>query len=114
LIGISAGAAAAAASALALLNHFPEIAWGGQYLVALSAFVGALLAVWLVLIVARTPAGMAIATLILAGVAVNALATTHIGAISYIANDDALRQISYWTMGSLGGVSWSKAVFVGA
>ncbi len=114
LIGISGGAAAAAASALALINQFPELEAGGQYLIAFSAFIGALLAVWIVLIVARTPAGMAISSLILAGVAVNALAGTHIGAISYMANDDALRQITYWTMGSLGGVTWSKVLFVGA
>ncbi|QHJ13820.1 Hemin transport system permease protein HmuU [Paraglaciecola mesophila] len=114
LIGISGGAAAAAATALAVINHFPELEVSGQYLIALSAFMGALLAVWIVLIVARTPAGMAISSLILAGVAVNALAGTHIGAISYMANDDALRQITYWTMGSLGGVTWSKVLFVGA
>lgn len=114
LIGISGGAAAAAATALALINHFPGLEVSGQYLIALSAFMGALLAVWIVLIVARTPAGMAISSLILAGVAVNALAGTHIGAISYMANDDALRQITYWTMGSLGGVTWSKVLFVGA
>tara|TARA_R110002167_G_scaffold324195_1_gene530209 strand:- start:370 stop:1461 length:1092 start_codon:yes stop_codon:yes gene_type:complete len=112
LIGISGGAAAAAATALALINHYPQLTSGGQYFIALSAFIGALLAVWIVLIVARTSASMAISSLILAGVAVNALAGTHIGAISYMANDDALRQITYWTMGSLGGVTWSKVLFV--
>jgi iron complex transport system permease protein len=114
LIGISAGAAAAAASTLALVNHFPELEIAGQYLVAGSAFIGALLAVWVVLLVAKTPMGTAISSLILAGVAVNALAGTHIGAISYMANDDALRQITYWTMGSLGGVNWQKVSFVAA
>jgi iron complex transport system permease protein len=114
LIGISAGAAAAAASTLALVNHFPELEIAGQYLVAASAFIGALLAVWVVLLVAKTPMGTAISSLILAGVAVNALAGTHIGAISYMANDDALRQITYWTMGSLGGVNWQKVSFVAA
>ena len=114
LIGISAGAAAAAATTLALVNHFPELEIAGQYLVAGSAFIGALLAVWIVLLVAKTPMGTAISSLILAGVAVNALAGTHIGAISYMANDDALRQITYWTMGSLGGVNWQKVSFVGA
>lgn len=114
LIGISAGAAAAAATTLALINHYPELELAGQYLIAASAFVGALLAVWVVLLVAKTPMGTAISSLILAGVAVNALAGTHIGAISYLANDDALRQITYWTMGSLGGINWQKVLFVGA
>jgi iron complex transport system permease protein len=112
LIGISAGAAAAAASAVAVLQFFPEFGLAGQYLIAASAFVGALLAVWIVLLVARSPYGVAISSLILAGVAVNALAGTHIGAISYLANDDALRQITYWSMGSLGGVTWHKVLFV--
>ncbi|MEP0175211.1 MAG: iron ABC transporter permease [Paraglaciecola sp.] len=114
LIGISGGAAAAAATALLIINHHPEYAVGGPYLIAGSAFAGALLAVWIVLKVAQTPAGLAITSLILAGVAVNALAGTHIGAINYIANDDALRQITYWTMGSLAGISWAKVLFVGA
>lgn len=113
LIGISAGAAAAAATTLALINHFPEFEIYGQYLVATSAFIGALIAVWIVLLVARASMGVAISSLILAGVAVNALASTHIGAISYMANDDALRQITYWTMGSLGGIDWHKVGFVG-
>jgi iron complex transport system permease protein len=113
LIGISGGAAAAASTALAVINHFPALEVGGQYFIAFSAFIGALIAVWVVLLVARTPAGMAISSLILAGVAVNALAGTHIGAISYMANDDALRQITYWTMGNLGGITWSKVLFVG-
>lgn len=112
LIGISAGAAAAAASALAMINHFPQFAAGGYYLVTLCAFAGALVAVWLVIYIARSANGMAISTIILAGVAVNALATTHIGAISYMANDDALRQITYWTMGSLGGITWPKVTSV--
>jgi iron complex transport system permease protein len=114
LIGISAGAAAAAATTLALINHYPELELAGQYLITASAFIGALFAVWIVLLVAKTPMGTAISSLILAGVAVNALASTHIGAISYMANDDALRQITYWTMGSLGGINWHKVLFVAA
>lgn len=114
LIGISAGAAAAAASVMALAQHYPDVIGQANYVIAISAFIGALLAVWLVLLIARTPNGMAISTLILAGVAINALATTHIGAISYMADDDALRQMTYWTMGSLAGVNWSQVGFTGA
>ncbi len=103
LIGIAGGAAAAAALSLAVFTPtiIPASWW-----VASWAFGGALVSVWLVLKVASSPVGITVATLILAGVAINAIAGTVIGAVSYVASDDALRQISYWTMGSLGGANW--------
>lgn len=110
LIGISAGAAAAAAFAMAIMPPLiPQLA---PYWVMVCAFVGALATVWLVLKFSATTAGIAIATLILAGVAIQAVAQTIIGAISYVATDDALRQISYWNMGSLAAASWSKVAIL--
>jgi iron complex transport system permease protein len=106
LIGISGGAAAAAATSIAIA----PVLIGSASLVStsLAAFIGALLSVWVVVKLANQVQGIAIATLILAGVAINAFTGTIIGAISYIANDDALRQISYWSMGSLAGASWQQ------
>ena len=113
LIGIAGGAAAAAAVSMAILPPFiPALApvW-----VATWAFGGAIMAVWLVVRFASTPGGMSVASLILAGVAINALSGTIIGAVSYVASDDALRQITYWTMGSMAGAQWSVvAVITGA
>ncbi|WP_414829439.1 FecCD family ABC transporter permease [Alteromonas sp. H39] len=104
LIGIAGGAAAAAAVSMAVLPPFiPALA---SVWVAAWAFGGALLAVWLVVRFASTPGGMSVASLILAGVAINALSGTIIGAVSYVASDDALRQITYWTMGSMAGAQW--------
>lgn len=111
LIGISSGAAAAAAFAMAIFPPLiPQIA---PYWVMICAFIGALVAVWLVLKFSATSAGIAIATLILTGVAIQAIAQTVIGAISYVASDDALRQISYWNMGSLAAADWSKVTVLG-
>ncbi|QGX62925.1 FecCD family ABC transporter permease [Alteromonas mediterranea] len=105
LIGIAGGAAAAAALSMTIVPPLLpalESVW-----VAMWAFGGALLSVWTVLRFSNGPQGVSVAALILAGVAINALTGTVIGAISYVASDDTLRQISYWTMGSLAGASWT-------
>ena len=105
LIGIAGGAAAAAALSMTIVP--PLIPALESIWVAMWAFGGALLSVWTVLRFSNGPQGVSVAALILAGVAINALTGTVIGAISYVASDDALRQISYWTMGSLAGASWT-------
>lgn len=105
LIGIAGGAAAAAALSMTIVP--PLIPALESIWVAMWAFGGALLSVWTVLRFSNGPQGVSVAALILAGVAINALTGTVIGAISYVASDDSLRQISYWTMGSLAGASWA-------
>ncbi|WP_410548990.1 FecCD family ABC transporter permease [Alteromonas sp. CI.11.F.A3] len=112
LIGIAGGAAAAAAVSMAIVP--PLVPALASIWVALWAFGGALLAVWTVLRFANSAQGVSVATLILAGVAINAFTGTIIGAISYVASDDALRQITYWTMGSLAGASWTLCALVAA
>ena len=110
LIGISGGAAAAAATSMAILPQY----WPGinPFATVIAAFCGALLTVAMVLHMAKRAHGIAVGTLILAGVAINALTGTFIGAISYLADDDALRQISYWTMGSLAGANWLQVAIL--
>ncbi|WP_255439142.1 iron ABC transporter permease [Aestuariibacter sp. GS-14] len=110
LIGISGGTAAAAATSMAVLPlYWPAIT---PFATVIAAFCGALLTVAMVLHMAKRPHGVAVSTLILAGVAINALTGTVIGAISYVADDDALRQISYWTMGSLAGANWLQVAML--
>lgn len=46
--------------------------------------------------------------LVLAGVALGALASAATGILLYRANDAALRDLTFWTMGSLAGVRWSE------
>lgn len=105
LIGISAGAATLA---LFVIAFGPTVGLYGSYWVTLAAFVGALLATFLVYHLAGGLRGVNIATLILAGVAINALAGAAIGLFSYYADDEALRLMSFWQMGSLAGVTWDR------
>jgi iron complex transport system permease protein len=47
-----------------------------------------------------------VATMLLAGIAINAIAGAGIGLMTFIANDDQLRDITFWSLGSLGRASW--------
>jgi iron complex transport system permease protein len=47
------------------------------------------------------------ATLLLSGLAVSALASAGTGLLLYAADDAALRDITFWMLGSLGGATWS-------
>ncbi len=57
---------------------------------------------------------MVVATLLLAGIAVNALAGSLTGLLIYAANDAQLRTITFWSLGSLGGATWRAVGATGA
>jgi len=100
IIGVSSGAAAGAVIAIGL---FPEQL--SPYAVPACAFVGGLLTTLLVYGLARSVQGTSVLLLLLAGVAISAFAGAFIGFISYFADDQKLRALSLWQMGSLSGAS---------
>jgi len=108
LIGISAGAAVAA---LMVISLGPQLGFQGPLWVSGGAFLGALGTTLLVYKLAGSAGQTSVATLILAGVAINALAFAIIGLLSYFADDDALRLMTFWQMGSLAGTSWQQLPF---
>lgn len=116
LIGVSGGAAVAAALFVILSASFPLPLW----LQPLMAFFGGMLALIVVMRMGLSGASMhAMSFLVLAGIAINVLASALIGLLSYMASDSALRQITFWSLGSLSGANWYwitalAAVLVGA
>lgn len=114
LIGSSAGAALAAATGMILGSaFFPGIeATLGLWFVPLLAFIGAMLAMLLVLQLASHRGHTDASHLLLAGVAVNALAGAGIGLLIYMASDDELRNFTVWTLGSLASASWPQLLAV--
>jgi len=105
IIGISAGAAMVAVAFIALSAQFN---FNAQHYLPYASFLGALSVTSLVYLVSKQQKQININTLILVGVAINALAFAVIGLLSFYADDSALRLINYWTMGSLGGASWDN------
>ena len=108
LLGVSAGAACAAALTIVFLSttHLPiPITWR-IWLLPCTAFAGALLVCFVLDRIARWIAPGSIAGLLLTGVALNALAGAVIGLCTYLASDEQLRSLTFWTLGSLAGGTW--------
>lgn len=108
LIGISAGASLMAVIIIVLeVSLFAGLSnLLGYYLLAFGAFGGAGIAAMLVYQISRTDGKSNVATMLLAGIAINALAGALTGLITYIADDQQLRNITFWMLGSLAGASW--------
>lgn len=53
-----------------------------------------------------------VATMLLAGIALSALAMALTGLLFYFADDAQLRDMTFWSLGSLGGATWGKVAAV--
>ncbi|MCS6803182.1 MAG: iron ABC transporter permease [Chloroflexota bacterium] len=105
VIGVSGGAALGAVSGIAL--RFATAAAPGWAL-PLTAFVGSLLAVGGVMAVATAGGRLAPATLILAGLAVQALTGALTSAVITMTGDPELvRNMLFWLVGGFDGRSWA-------
>lgn len=109
LIGVTGGASIGAVSVIVL----GEVLFQGlpsalrPWLLPLAAFAGAGAVTAFVFAVAWRPGGMSVVTLILAGVAVNAIAGAFIGVMVYISDDTQLRDLTFWSLGALGAANWT-------
>ena len=108
LVGVSSGAALGAALLLVLGAHWPALADVPQAVrLPLAAFAGAAASAWLVIRLSLVDGQARVATLLLAGLAINAIAGSGLGLLSVIADDRALRSLTFWLFGSLGRSGWS-------
>lgn len=102
LIGVSGGAAVFAAGYLVLGSELGLTSFG----VSGSAFIGGLLTTWLVVEIGRR--GGTISSMLLAGIAINAVALSGVGILSYLSTDSELRSVAFWALGSLNGADWQS------
>lgn len=109
IIGISAGAAFSAALVIVAASSFVSLAsgWLAGSLLSLATFTGAVVSTFLIFALARQKHRTNVATMLLGGIALNALASACTGLLIFIADDAQLRSITFWTLGSLGGASWT-------
>ena len=116
LVGVGAGAGLGAVLAIVLGVGVPGagvLGAGWALSVPLAAFLGAWAAVVLLYRVATRGGQTSVAVLLLAGVALAALAGAATGVLVYLADDRQLRDLTFWSMGSLGGASWEKCLWAG-
>ena len=108
LLGVSSGAALAAVSVIVLgekVMHVlpPDLR---PWLLPAAAFLGGLVSTVVVYRVAARDGAALVGTLLLAGIAINAIASAGIGMLVFVADDQQLRTLIFWTLGGFGGVTW--------
>jgi iron complex transport system permease protein len=54
----------------------------------------------------------AVATMLLAGLGLAALATALTGTLIFMSDDRQLRDVTFWTLGSLGGATWTRVASI--
>lgn len=110
MIGVSAGAALAAVATIVLGDTMLAfiVAPLGRWAVPLAGLAGGL-GTTALLYGFATRAGMTSVTVILlGGVALGAFAGALTGMLVFVANDRQLRDLTFWSLGSLSGASWPK------
>ena len=115
LVGTSSGAALGASIVFVMAPNFsPSFkSFAGPLLVPVSAFCGALLATYIVYSLAKNAKRVSIMSLLLVGIAVNAVCLSGTGFMSYIARDPQARSITFWNLGTFSGASWQQVFIVG-
>ena len=109
LVGVSSGAARGAAIAIVgstWIGGVPEVF--APYLLSLFAFLGGLGVTALVYRLGRKDGQTSVATMLLAGIALTALASSAVGLFTYLADDATLRTLTFWNLGSLNGASYQR------
>lgn len=109
LIGVSAGAALAAAIVYTQLAGLPG--WQGL-LLPVAAFAGGLVAALVVLRLSQRDGVTRMTTMLLAGTAINAFVAAIVGLLSTRANDPGLRGFTLWMYGNLGRAGWAEIAVV--
>lgn len=109
LIGVSAGAAFFAVAMLVLGATLlaPVLAFFGSFAVATAAFIGGTATTFLVYRLATHEGHTSVATMLLAGIAINALAGAGNGLMIFLADDGQLRDVMFWMLGSLSRATWT-------
>ncbi len=115
LVGVSAGAGLGAIIAIVLGGSLPVALAElfGYYLIPFAAFFGGWGTTIVLYRVSTRHGRTSVATMLLAGIALGALAGALSGILVYMADDAQLRDLTFWGMGSLAGATWTKVLAAG-
>lgn len=113
LVGTSSGSAFGAASyfVLGATMQFNT----GEWILPIAACLGGVLSTSLVFLLSKSQQTnkSSIVLLLLTGIAINALFSSGVGFLSYIARDPQARSITFWNLGTLSGANWHSVIIVG-
>lgn len=113
LIGVSGGAALAAASFIVFGASFVAQSGAAHYFaMPFVSFCGGLATVAIIRRLSVLEGRTDVATMLLAGTAINAVVFAGIGLLTVISDDAQLRSITFWSLGSLSGGGWTSLAVV--
>lgn len=108
-LGVSTGAAFGAC--IAILLGWGGVTWMGISLLPVTAFAGALTALYGVYVLGRIDGRLQSTTLVLAGIIVSTFLSAWISLLKSL-NEESVSTIVFWIMGSLSGRNWAHAAMV--
>lgn len=108
VIGIASGAAFAVALVIVLAGPLSGVL--ALYSLSLAAFAGGLLTCLLIFLFTGINGSFSATYMLLAGIAINTLSGAATGFLSYLSDDQQLRALTFWTMGSFGGALWPGVI----
>lgn len=110
LVGVSSGAGLAVAATIVGADRLGFASSGRLAFDALplTAFAGALITTIALYRIATHAGRTSVVTFLLGGIAIAALANAGTGLLVFLADDRQLRDITFWTLGSLNGATWAK------
>lgn len=106
IIGVSAGAGLFAALYIVLITQ------KNLYGLPLAAFLGGWLTTTLLYLLSKRHGQLHIAIMLLTGIAIAAFAGAITGILVYLSDDQQLRSLSFWSMGSLSGMNWTMVALL--
>lgn len=107
IVGVSSGAALGAVVVIV-----SGLAPFGTWSITAAAFVGGVVTVFAVYLASRHDGRTEVITMVLTGIALNALTGAVLGLLTYYSDDAQLRSITFWTLGSTAQATWPKVAVV--
>lgn len=107
VVGVSSGAALGAAASITF-----GLATFGMWTTPAFAFLGGLVAVFSVYLLSRSGGRTEVVTLLLTGIAINAIAGAGMAFFTFLGTTSTREQIVFWQLGSLNGALWSNIQLV--
>lgn len=114
LIGISSGSSFGASLMIVFGSTLPGFVASslGLFTIALAAFAGGLMVTFIVYTISTRDSQTSVATMLLAGIAMNALCGAGTGGLILFSTDTQLRDLTFWSLGSLGAATWQTLAVV--
>lgn len=114
IVGVSAGASLGAVTFIVLGAGAlsPVASFLGIYHIPLAAFAGGLAFTLALYRISTRNGRTSVATMLLAGIALGAMAGAFTGLLVFWADDEQLRDLTFWGLDSIAGATWPKVLAV--